>query len=64
MKVTHKDVLASVESWMIENVVKCKEVNGRTELTYNNKTVVFPHWLALQKVNMIGASQGIAEVEL
>lgn len=64
MKATHKDVLASVQAWMIGNAVKCKEINGKTELMYRNRKVTFPHWLALQKVNMIGANQGIAEIDL
>lgn len=56
MNTNHADVLSSLASWSLQGIVKCKEVKGRTELTYKGEVQSFPHWLALQRVNQIGAS--------
>ena len=64
MRVIHSDVLASLKSWNLEAVVECREVKGKTEVTYNGETQVFPHWLALRRINQIGADyvyQGAGE---
>jgi hypothetical protein len=55
MSATHADVLASLASWNLEGVVQCKEIKGKTEITYEGETQVFPHWLALRRVNQIGS---------
>lgn len=54
MKLAYHDVLRAIESWQLQSVVICREVKGKTELTYAGTTTVYPHWLAVQKVNQIG----------
>jgi|LakMenEpi03Aug12_release.lakeMendotaPanAssembly.Ray.scaffolds.fasta_scaffold4827823_1 hypothetical protein len=56
MNTTHADVLSSLASWNLQEIVECKEVKGRTELTYKGEVQSFPHWLALRRVNLIGAN--------
>lgn len=56
MKLSHKDVLAAIDAWRLASVVTCKEKKGKTELTFKGETHVYPCWLAVQKVNQIGAS--------
>jgi hypothetical protein len=55
VKLTHQDVLRAIESWQLQSVVTCREVKGKTELTYAGTTSIYPHWLAVQKANQIGA---------
>lgn len=54
MKFTHQDVLRAIESWHLQSVVVCREVKSKTELSFAGTTTVYPHWLAVQKVNQIG----------
>lgn len=56
MTTAHADVLASVKSWSLQAVVACREVKGKTEITYKGESQLYPHWLALRKINLIGAS--------
>ena len=56
MTTAHADVLASLESWGLQAVVACREVKGKTEITYKGETRLYPHWLALRKINQIGAT--------
>jgi len=56
MNSTHSDVAKAVSTWMLDGMVKIKEVRGKTELEYNGQRHVYPHWLAVAKVNQIGAS--------
>ena len=64
MKPTFEDVLRSIRSWNIQSLIVCKESGSKTELTYKGITRSFPHWLALHKVNQIGADIGVVEYEL
>jgi hypothetical protein len=64
MKPTFEDVLRSIRSWNIQSLIACKESGSKTELTYKGITRSFPHWLALRKVNQIGADIGFVEYEL
>lgn len=54
MNNTFRDVAAAVASWRLEEVVKIREVNGKTEITYEGEIQRYPHWLAVNKVNQIG----------
>jgi hypothetical protein len=54
MSTTYQQVLQSIKDWNLEGVVTCKKVGGRTSVEYRGKIGVYPHWLALQKVNQIG----------
>lgn len=54
MSVTHQQVLQSVKDWHLEKIVTCKQVGGRTSVEYNGITNIYPHWLAVQKINQIG----------
>jgi hypothetical protein len=56
MNTKHSDVLASLASWNLEGIVECVEVKGKTVITYKGDSQAYPHWLALRKVNQIGAS--------
>jgi hypothetical protein len=56
MTFTHHDVLRAIQAWQLESVVTCREIKGKTELTYNGETAMYPHWLAVRKANQIGAS--------
>ena len=64
MKPTHEDVRKSIFSWNLQSMIACNENRSKTELTYKGVTRLFPHWLALQKVNQIGADIGFIEHEL
>jgi hypothetical protein len=64
MKPTHESVQKSIVSWNLQSVITCKENESKTELTYKGVARSFPHWLALLKVNQIGADIGFAEHEL
>lgn len=64
MATTHDDVKRSIESWGIQSEMTCKQKGARTELTYKGVSRVFPHWLALQKVNQIGADIGYVQHDL
>lgn len=54
MTTTHDDVVASLKSWSLQKVVTVREVRGKTEVEFNGEKQVYPHWLALRKVNQIG----------
>lgn len=56
MTFTYHDVVRAVQAWQLESVVLCREVKMRTELTYKGETATYPHWLAVQKANQIGAN--------
>lgn len=56
MTIDHADVLASLESWSLQSVVTCREVKGKTEIAYKGEARLYPHWLALRKINQIGAT--------
>jgi hypothetical protein len=54
MSATHQQVLQSIKDWHLEGIVVCKQIGGRTSVEYKGEVGVYPHWLALQKVNQIG----------
>jgi hypothetical protein len=54
MNNTFRDVASAVISWRLEKVVEIREVNGKTEITYEGEIQRYPHWLAVNKVNQIG----------
>jgi hypothetical protein len=54
MNNTFRDVAAAVASWRLEKVVEIREINGKTEITYEGEIQRYPHWLAVNKVNQIG----------
>lgn len=56
MSTTHQQVLQSLKDWSLEGIVFCKQVGGKTSVEFNGEVKVYPHWLALQKVNQIGAN--------
>lgn len=64
MSVSFEDVVNSISSWQLGGLVECKQKGSRIELTYKGVTKSFPGWLALQKVNQIGADLGYVEHEL
>ena len=54
MSATHQQVLQSIKDWNLERIVVCKQIGRRTSVEYKGETGVYPHWLALLKVNQIG----------
>jgi hypothetical protein len=59
MTTTLKDIEQAIASWRIEAVVQVAQVGGRARLTIDGETADYPMWLALRKVNQIGADMGL-----
>lgn len=55
MKATYEQVLQAVEDWKLTDCITVRRVGGRVALTIDGKEHVYPIWLALQKVNLLGA---------
>lgn len=55
MKATYEQVLQAVEDWRLTDCITVRRVGGRVALTIDGKEHVYPIWLALQKVNLLGA---------
>jgi hypothetical protein len=56
---TFQEVEQAIKAWSLENLVVAKKKGGKTELTVAGTTAVFPNWLAVQKVNQVGAEHGV-----
>lgn len=56
MNTTHEDVCRAVQSWSLEKVVSIKQIGGRTLIEHEGASHSYPHWLAVLKVNQIGAA--------
>ena len=54
MKATYEQVLQAVEDWRLTDYIAVRRVGGRVALTIEGKEQVYPTWLALQKVNLLG----------
>ena len=54
MKATYEQVLQAVEDWKLTDCIAVRRVGGRVALTIEGKEQVYPIWLALQKVNLLG----------
>ena len=59
MTTTLKDIEQAIDSWRINRDVSVVQVGGRARLTVDGETADYPMWLALRKVNQIGAERGI-----
>ena len=55
MTTTYADVLRAIEAWQLESIVEASNVKGKAILTYDGTTAVYPYWLAVRKIGMIGA---------
>lgn len=54
MKATYEQVLQAVEDWRLTDYIAVRRVGGRVALKIEGKEQVYPTWLALQKVNLLG----------
>jgi hypothetical protein len=59
MTTTLKDIEQAIASWQIGRDVSVVQVGSRARLTVDGETADYPMWLALRKVNQIGAERGI-----
>lgn len=59
MTATYADVEAAIKVWSLSAVVVAHKVGGRVALTVDGTTTVYPAWLALRQVNLIGADRGV-----
>lgn len=57
MNFTHDDVIKAINTWSLCSVINCREIKGKTEIEYNGERHVYPHWLAVAKINQIGAGE-------
>lgn len=56
---TLQDVEAAIKVWSLDEIVQVKKKGGRAELIVDGEAVVYPNWLAVRKVNQIGAERGV-----
>ncbi len=54
MSTSYQQVLQAIKDWHLDKVISCKQVGGRTSIEYDGQVGVYPHWLAVQKINQIG----------
>ena len=59
MTTTIKDIEQAIVSWRIDRDVSVAQVGGKARLTVDGETADYPMWLALRKVNQIGAERGL-----
>ena len=56
---TFQEVEQAIKTWNLGSLIVAKRKGGKTELTVNGATAVFPNWLAVQKINQVGAEHGV-----
>ena len=59
MTATFADVELAIKTWSLSSVVVAHKVGGRVALTVDGQTTVYPAWLAVHQVNLIGVERGI-----
>lgn len=57
--VTFAEIEAAIKTWHLTGTVVAHKVGGRAALTVDGVTTVYPLWLALRQVNLIGAERGV-----
>ena len=58
MKTTYEQVLQAVEDWELADRISVRRAGGRVALIFEGKEQLYPAWLALRKVNQLGAIYG------
>lgn len=58
MSVSIDEVKAAIASWRIEGFVEANAYGGKVELVVDGESRIYPAWLALRQVNLIGAERG------
>lgn len=56
---TFQEAEQAIRTWNLQGLVVAKKKGGKTELTIDGTTAVFPNWLAVQKINQVGAEHGV-----
>jgi hypothetical protein len=56
---TFQEVEQAIKTWNLDRLIVAKKKGGKTELTIDGATAVFPNWLAVQKINQVGAEHGV-----
>jgi hypothetical protein len=59
MTTSFADVEAAIKTWSLADVVLAHKVGGRVALTVDGVTTVYPAWLAVHQVNLIGVERGV-----
>jgi hypothetical protein len=59
VSVTLDDVQAAIVSWRLTGIVSAKPYGGKVELTVDGESRLYPAWLALQQVNLLGVDRGL-----
>lgn len=55
MTATFRDVEAAIDVWSLKSVIIARDLRGKVELTYAGETARYPYWLAVRKINQVGA---------
>jgi hypothetical protein len=58
MSMKFDDVIAAIASWRLEGVVSASIHKGKVLLEVDGEGALYPCWLAVQKVDQIGAERG------
>jgi len=56
---TFEEIQHAVETWTLSSIVSVLDLKGKAAIVFDGQTKVYPYWLALQKVNQIGAEHGV-----
>lgn len=59
MTASFADVEAAIKTWSLSGIVIAHKVGGRVALTVDGVTTVYPMWLAVHQVNLIGVERGV-----
>jgi hypothetical protein len=58
MNVKFEDVQSAITSWRLDGCVTATLHKGKVLLEVDGEGALYPCWLALRKVNLLGAERG------
>lgn len=58
MTTTFADVSRAITTWEVAAFVQATDSKGRAALTVDGEVKRYPYWLAVMKINQIGAERG------
>ena len=54
-----QDIETAIKTWGLNSIAVAHQVGGRAAITVDGKTTVYPMWLALRQVNLLGVERGV-----
>lgn len=54
-----KSVLSAIDAWTLHGLVKATDKRGKALLEIDGQQQLYPYWLAVRKVNQLGAERGL-----